>query len=353
MINSKIRPDQLEDFYQSKFEYFRKVSGYSAILIGILEMMYFITDCQLFGRFAIETIIPRFSIIIPMLIFWYLYPHVKTYRTGTLLYYVLPHAAMWCTIWAIWFLPNRDFAREGFIIMHFAFLAIGLAMPLKFHAVIHACLILNIVISNMWNHYEAFSLMITLALPLYIGVIIMLYILESSYADQYLIKKQLEISSISDELTGTYNRYKIDELVDKESQCFKFEQNVVLLMFDIDYFKKVNDTFGHDAGDKILQVVTTEIKSQIYGRDYIIRWGGEEFVVILVDYTEEQALALANKLRADVEKSQNGICQITISIGLCSYTPGENYHETISKADQALYFAKEHGRNIVVNYADL
>lgn len=353
MIKSKIKKEERQQFYQSKFEYFKKVSGYSAMLIGILEMMYFYSDCQLFGRFAYETIIPRFSIIIPMIVFWTLYPRIKTYVGGVLLYYIMPHAAMWCTIWAIWYLPNRDFAREGFIIMHFAFLAIGLAMPLKYHAIIHALLLFNIIISNTFNHYETFPLMISLALPLYIGVIIMLYIFDTSYADQYLIRQKLVLSSISDELTGTFNRYKIDQLIDKKTEAFVFNQDVVLLMFDIDYFKKVNDTYGHDAGDRILQFVTSEIRSQIYGRDFIIRWGGEEFIVILVDYTIEQAKALAEKLRVDVESSNNGICPVTISIGLCKYTPKENYHDTISKADQALYYAKEHGRNMVVNYDEL
>ena len=190
MITSKIKKEELDDFYQSKFEYFRNVSGYSAMLIALLEMTYFVTDCQIFGRFAYETLVPRFFIAIPLLIFWYFYPQIQTYKLGTISYYIFPHAAMWCTIWAIWYLPNRDFAREGFIIMHFAFLAIGIATPLNYHIIFHACLLLNIVISNMWNHYAAFSLMITLALPLYIGVVLMLYILESSYADQYLIKKK-------------------------------------------------------------------------------------------------------------------------------------------------------------------
>ena len=140
--------EELNDFFQSKFEYFRVVSGYSAMLIGLLEITYFVSDCQLFGRFATETLIPRLAILLPMLIFWLLYPSVKDYKVGIHLYYMMPHAAMWCTIWAIWYLPNRDFAREGFIIMHFAFLAIGLAMPLKYHIPIHACLLLNIIISN-------------------------------------------------------------------------------------------------------------------------------------------------------------------------------------------------------------
>ena len=158
---------------------------------------------------------------------------------------MMPHAAMWCTIWAIWYLPNRDFAREGFIIMHFAFLAIGLAMPLKYHIPIHACLLLNIIISNTWTHYEYFTLMISLALPLYVGVVIMLFILENSYADQYLIKKQLEISSISDELTGAYNRYKLNELVNEQTERFIIDKDIVILMNST---KASGDTLVRELG---------------------------------------------------------------------------------------------------------
>ena len=353
MEKGRISKKELDDFYQSKFEYFRQVSGYSAFLIAFLEISYFYSDCQLFGRFAYETLIPRIAILIPLIILIIFNPRALSYKAGTLLYYLLPHAAMWCTIWAIVYLPNKDFAREGFIIMHFAFLAIGLATPLKYHIPIHAGLILNIIVSNAFIHYEHFALMISLALPVYVGVCIMLLILESSYADQYLIKKKLEISSVSDELTGAYNRYKLNEITDQNNEHFISNKDIFVLMLDIDYFKNVNDTYGHEAGDTILKCVAAEIKSQVYGRDYVIRWGGEEFVVILVDYTTSEATRLAEKLRSTIENSGYGICPITVSVGLSKYNKNENYHRVIDRADQALYYAKNHGRNQIVNFAEI
>ena len=353
MLNRKIRKDELNSFYQSKFDYFRVVSGYSAILIGLLEMSYFISDCILYGRFATETVIPRFSIVIPLILFLILYPRIIDYKWGTLLYYLMPHAAMWCTIWAIYHLENRDYAREGFIIMHFAFLAIGFATPLKYHIVLHALLMANIIISNMWNHYEYYTIMLALAIPLYIGVVIMLWILENSYADQYLVKKQLEISSVSDELTGVNNRYIINKIIDPATDKFSLQKDIVVLMFDIDFFKKVNDTYGHEAGDEILKYVSTKIKSHLSKDDYIIRWGGEEFIIILVDCTINNALQTAEKLRSEIEQSDNGVCPITISMGLCCYDKNDTYQQCIDKADKALYYAKNHGRNQIVNYSDI
>ena len=351
MEKGRISKKELDDFYQSKFEYFRQVSGYSAFLIAFLEISYFYSDCQLFGRFAYETLIPRIAILIPLIILIIFNPRALSYKAGTLLYYLLPHAAMWCTIWAIVYLPNKDFAREGFIIMHFAFLAIGLATPLKYHIPIHAGLILNIIVLMVLcfflvekKHFKN---------TVYVGVCIMLLILESSYADQYLIKKKLEISSVSDELTGAYNRYKLNEITDQNNEHFISNKDIFVLMLDIDYFKNVNDTYGHEAGDTILKCVAAEIKSQVYGRDYVIRWGGEEFVVILVDYTTSEATRLAEKLRSTIENSGYGICPITVSVGLSKYNKNENYHRVIDRADQALYYAKNHGRNQIVNFAEI
>ena len=353
MIKNKIKPELRKDFYQSKYEYYKKVATYCAYLIGLLEVTYFVSDCMIFGRFAYETVIPRLSILLPMLFFYFLVPKANTYQFGIHLYYLIPHAAMWSTIWAIYYLPNKDFAREGFIIMHFAFLAIGLAMPLIYHIPIHACLLLNIIISNTFNHYQYFSFMLALALPLYVGVCLMLWIQENAYADQYLIRKQLEKSYVTDELTGTYNRHKLSEIVDRYSERFLFDKKGYLLILDIDFFKQVNDTYGHESGDIILKFVATELKSQIYEKDYLIRWGGEEFVIILVDYSIKQASSFAEKIRYDIETIDNGVCPITVSIGLTNYTTNENYHKNIDRADQALYYAKEHGRNQVVNYANI
>ncbi|WP_029320465.1 GGDEF domain-containing protein [Butyrivibrio sp. AE3004] len=354
MLEKTIPKEELNSYYQSKFEYYRKLSALAAIATGILEICYFVTDCQIFGRFANETLIPRISVMIPLILFVILNPMVKTYRRGCLLYYFIPHSAMWATIWAIWYLPDRDFAREGFIIMHFAFLCIGLAMPLKQHIVMHGLIFANIIISNLFIHYQHFDMMITLALPVYAGVIFILLILEKSYADHYLIRKQIEKNSVTDQLTTVFNRNKLEEIVSSEDERFDIEQyrDVVVLMIDIDKFKRVNDTYGHDAGDRTLVFISEQIKSCIRSTDIIIRWGGEEFVVLLVGAAMEVGLNIAEHIRSSVEAADNGICPITISVGVSKYDGG-NYREAVNKADQALYYAKNHGRNLVVSYEDI
>ncbi|MCR4843159.1 MAG: GGDEF domain-containing protein [Eubacterium sp.] len=348
----KIDKSQLEDFYQSKFNYYRYVSFYSAVLSVLMETLYFVTDCQIFGRFATETLIPRFSVLIPMLLLIIFNKRIHSYKLGTFLYYLFPHFAMWATIWAIWYLPNRDFAREGFIIMHFAFLAVGFAMPLKHHIIAHGFIFLNIIISNLWIHYETFDMMLSLAAPLYIGCILMLAINQVSYADHYLVLKQKEKDSVTDQLTGVFNRNILSEIIDDENTVTSHVSGVVVLMIDLDKFKNVNDTFGHEAGDKMLRFLSDQIKKSVRSSDYVIRWGGEEFVVFLMDASVEFGLTKAEEIRKTVESSDTGVCPITVSIGVSEYC-GEDYHDTIKKVDRALYYAKGHGRNRVVLESDI
>ncbi|WP_051204648.1 GGDEF domain-containing protein [Butyrivibrio sp. VCD2006] len=354
MIQRKIPNDELNTFYQSKFEYYRKVAALAAIATGLLEVFYFISDCIIFGRFANETLIPRISIMVPILLFVLINPKVKDYKCGSLLYYMMPHCAMWATIWAIWFLPNRDFAREGFIIMHFGFLCVGLAMPVRYHIVMHAFLFLNIIVSNLFIHYEHFDMMIALAFPLYIGVILIMMILENSYADHYLIKKEIEKNSVTDPLTEVFNRNKLEEIVSADGEKLEVGhiKDASILMVDIDKFKRVNDTYGHEGGDKILVFVSDQIKKHIRSTDLIIRWGGEEFVVLLMGTALDVGLNIAEHIRSAVEAAENDVTPVTISVGVSKYEGG-NYHDAINKADQALYYAKEHGRNLVVCYEDI
>ncbi len=354
MVTKKIDKAEVDEFYQAKFDYYRRPSFVAALLTGFLETTYFISDCQIFGRFAVETLIPRFFILVPLIILMLFERRIQSYKSAVFAFYSIAHAAMWCTIWAIWYLPNKDFAREGFIIMHLAFIAIGLAMPVKYHIPVHFGVILNIIVSYMWNHYEHIDLMISLAVPVWIGASILMFILENSYADQYLIRKQLEKSSTTDNLTEAYNRNKFEEIVDSgnEHHDEADNSNVVILMIDIDKFKRVNDTYGHDAGDKILVFLTERIKACIRATDLVIRWGGEEFVVLLMGASTSVGLRIAEHIRHSVEITENEVCPITISVGVSQYD-GKNYHEAVKRADKALYYAKEHGRNLVVHYDDI
>lgn len=160
-------------------------------------------------------------------------------------------------------------------------------------------------------------------------------------------RNKLEEEVRHDPLTGAFNRRAFDVFTTDilNSNHPKFS----LVLLDIDFFKTVNDTYGHDVGDIVLKNLTDLILAHIRDSDYLIRWGGEEFIIILDNTDIDNAEMIANKLRLEVSQYFfPTIENLTCSFGVSQYRLNENVDELISRCDHALYFAKEHGRNRVV-----
>lgn len=159
----------------------------------------------------------------------------------------------------------------------------------------------------------------------------------------------------TDGLTGLTNRRGFEsELAACLGEARPDETGPSLLMADIDHFKRINDSYGHLFGDKVLKAVAQIIQDNVKGKDTAARYGGEEFVVLLPDTTLDCARRLAEKIRSIVEHcrikraTDNGaVANITISIGIASIRPGEAMADFINRADAALYAAKDAGRNRV------
>jgi len=170
------------------------------------------------------------------------------------------------------------------------------------------------------------------------------------------LMKALKDSSIRDALTGLYNRRFLEESFEKLVSATLRRGTVLgLLMCDLDYFKQVNDTLGHDAGDTVLRETASVIQRTVRSSDLVIRFGGEEFLVIVVDAKEGAAALVAEKIRQRIEENKiqigTEVLQKTISIGVSEFpTDTENFWEAIKYADVALYKAKEAGRNRVVHF---
>ncbi|UCN00773.1 diguanylate cyclase [Sulfurimonas sp. SWIR-19] len=164
------------------------------------------------------------------------------------------------------------------------------------------------------------------------------------------MEKKLKKLATTDSLTEIYNRYKIDEAINLHIERYKrYREPFCILMFDIDFFKKVNDTYGHDVGDRVLKALSRLVLTHIRKTDIFGRWGGEEFVIILENTSREKAVHIAEKLRKRVEAySIDKKYKITISIGVTEYSEPETREELVKKADEALYKAKQNGRNQVV-----
>jgi diguanylate cyclase len=165
---------------------------------------------------------------------------------------------------------------------------------------------------------------------------------------------QLAQLSRTDRLTGLNNRGHWEECLRNEfSRCLRTRQAASLVMFDIDHFKKVNDTYGHQAGDEVIRVVAQVLLDSIRGTDTAGRYGGEEFGVILPATTAADGRAVTERIRTRIEQTpvthEEHTIVFTVSLGIADFHPEmTNHAEWLSRADQALYQAKEGGRNRTV-----
>lgn len=172
-----------------------------------------------------------------------------------------------------------------------------------------------------------------------------------------IIRKNLESFAYIDSLTQIANRRYFEQVLDQEWRyCLRNKKNLSMLFIDIDFFKNYNDTYGHQKGDEVLQVVASEIKNSLKrSHDLVARYGGEEFVVILPNTSKTDALNIANSIRIKVQnlkiehKTSSVEKVLTISLGLSSFIPSEeiSHKDMIKEADEALYKAKNSGKNQV------
>jgi diguanylate cyclase (GGDEF)-like protein len=170
------------------------------------------------------------------------------------------------------------------------------------------------------------------------------------------LMEHLRENSLRDPMTGLYNRRFLEDYVGALiSSSQRRKSPFTVLMLDLDFFKQVNDTHGHEAGDKVIKTLADILVRSVRGSDFAVRYGGEEFLLVLTDTGMEPALKVAEKIRAEVEATKvplpSGILQKTISIGVAEFpTDADTFWQVVKYADVALYKAKAGGRNRVVRF---
>jgi len=165
-------------------------------------------------------------------------------------------------------------------------------------------------------------------------------------------KQAFEQQSREDGLTKLYNRRHIDTLLAQEFERSKrFNHPFSIAIIDIDHFKKINDTFSHQVGDEVIRTVAQIFKNNLRSMDLVGRYGGEEFVIGLLETSLMRAIPIAEKLRRAVEEFNWSVVQpnlqVTISIGLAENAKMPSHEKVIAEADRKLYEAKRAGRNLV------
>ncbi|MEG3754054.1 diguanylate cyclase [Psychromonas arctica] len=161
---------------------------------------------------------------------------------------------------------------------------------------------------------------------------------------------QLEELVSKDPLTHLYNRRAFSRLLDKElARARRHKSSVALAILDIDHFKRINDTYGHNVGDEVLCRFANELTNNMRVEDLICRWGGEEFVILLWEATASSAFRHMDEIRENIANLQfDTVEQVTFSIGMATMRHDEEFKDWLHRADDALYKAKETGRNRTV-----
>ncbi|PYS80822.1 MAG: hypothetical protein DMF67_19080 [Acidobacteria bacterium] len=168
--------------------------------------------------------------------------------------------------------------------------------------------------------------------------------------------QQMQHQALTDGLTGCFNRRFFEIQLERDLHlATRMRQPVSLILLDVDHFKRVNDSHGHDAGDAALRLLANALREEVRGVDTAARYGGEEFAIILPQAGEEGALVVAERLRSRIERTEvPGVGCITASIGVASFPQHASSRELlVTTADRALYQAKRTGRNRVCSPADL
>lgn len=161
---------------------------------------------------------------------------------------------------------------------------------------------------------------------------------------------RLEEMATFDMLTGAYNRRRFEQYIKSSVDIkLKYKSDFSIIMFDIDYFKQINDICGHNNGDKILKDISAIVKNTLRDTDKLFRWGGDEFIILLPGTSLKDAYKVAEKVRSSIESNDFGTQynRVTVSLGVGEYKKGDSIDQYVSSVDKALLMAKSNGRNRV------
>ena len=204
---------------------------------------------------------------------------------------------------------------------------------------------------SSWN-LISFLRFITISFILTTIMFINEIILKRSLVKEKIAMKKLKKLAITDDLTQLYNRREITKILNREIyRASRYHGNLSIILFDIDNFKEVNDTYGHNVGDIVLKKTAKLLNNSIRQTDYIGRWGGEEFLLICTESDLHDTICFSEKIKDLIFFNPlDAVGNITCSFGVTQYTYGLDQNSFVANADKALYQAKETGKNKVLSY---
>jgi len=342
------------DFMEYEKAASSKLARLMILFMGIIFSAFILSDFYYYygsGRSIVLALILRFGALAIAIITFSIAGSFKKY-THTLIMVTLTELAVFSIYLINLYTLRADQLGLQFMTLTIFLLAVFLIPNLWKNSVITGIIILAgyvIYCTIFANPPEAPSLF---QRGIYLGVIlvacaIFLHSRESSRRTQFATEKHLEFISITDRLTGIYNRGRFEYILGLWIKNMRHDP-FCLLLFDIDDFKRVNDRFGHSSGDHVLISTAEIITAHIRDNDIFARWGGEEFVLLFSNADLALAVELAERLRKAVQDNDCGEAgKVTISIGVAKYHRTESVLDFINRADGKMYEAKKAGKNCV------
>ncbi|MEY8392819.1 GGDEF domain-containing protein [Lachnospiraceae bacterium] len=343
-IYKNMDKQEKKNFYQHKCDYYQFFVKIIIIIASLASLAYLVSDYQLNGHTLIPTLVPRLSILVPLVFYIFLETRTNNYKIKIFLNYLMLNLIVMATIWSVYHLEIKTHFCEGATILNFLFLICCLGSSPRSGILGYGIYFTEILLSHQFNHYENLNVILSLNIPCFGAIILAHCLLDLGELDHYLTSRKLEQALITDPLTTAYNRHKMYRLIE-DNHLIINEFPVSLIMLDIDHFKKINDTHGHTVGDQALHYLGKTLMKEIDNAGTVIRFGGEEFVIILPGCPPEKACKMAEDLRKKIALSEKTPANFTISAGIVEYNG--NFKKSIKAVDHALYHAKESGRNQV------
>ena len=308
-----------------------KIYPYRTAAVGIMLVAFFmITYCT-------KTLTAVFLLM--LFLFFWIFTMIPVYgwSAGMQNYFII--ALMMCFFASHGRLLYK-FLYAGFILI-IRILTIGLYGGMKSHAGV--------------SGFEDKLLQITNITAVFTAIIFISYYYSQreNAAESKLMKynDKLKEEANTDQLTGLFNRRKAKEYLSEIRQT-EMENGVSIAIADIDFFKKVNDTYGHDAGDEVLKFIANLMREKSRSTSFISRWGGEEFLLVFPDCNGDNAYIALERLRTTIQDSVIKVgdqeIQVTMTFGLTEFGYDKDAEAAIKEADEKLYMGKQNGRNQVV-----
>lgn len=288
-------------------------------------------------------------IIIPILLtISYLAYKKQFYKYVMIVLAIYPIISMSCHAYIASQLTNQlTFLTEGYLGVLWIFIVSG--MPFRYATISAGITAIILLVSAFYfiNETDAYVMYVFWILCSFSFGFLGALIFDSSRKAIFLSQQALHRLAITDPLTGLFNRNQLNIVLTQEiERSVRYNQTFGFLLIDIDHFKDINDTYGHDIGDKVLNKTASILSKSLRENDTLVRWGGEEFVIIALEVDQHSLINLSDKLRNAIEAELYlKAIKVTVSIGATLFKQKDTQDLLLSRADKALYIAKENGRN--------